>query len=299
MSGVRVNEWALNNYKSLTRETVLATMAEIEAHVSGAKKKTVLSSPNEAYVLASKFSDVLYRPFFKQKPLRIIWAIVDRCGEAYYEKNLDKLYISKEVVDAWIHDFFIPPERVEEYLVPLRYLGILESSERPGYLYKISGKFFQLIGPFAQSLIVPIDAKKYKEMMRVVSGITSVYVIAHAVKSKEYTGGLPRIPWFLKLSMIYTLSGLEPGGTKIRDLLELKRINTVDNYFVISRGVPVELWRSIRTEAFGFMVSNNIIEDATPEGYRLNALWVKIHEEGVKRYIERIIYRIERRIRGY
>jgi hypothetical protein len=274
-------------------------MEEIEAHVTGVKKKTIFSSINEAYALASRFADILHRPFFKQKPLRIIWAIVDRCGEAYYEKNPDKLYISKEIVDAWIRDFSISPERATEYLAPLWRLGILESSDRSDYLYRISEKFFKLVGPLAQSLIIPVNPVNYKEMVRVTSGITSLYVLAHAVKSSQYPEGLPRIPWFLKLSMIYTLSGLEPGGTKIKNILELRRINAVDNYFVIQRGAPVELWRSIRTEAFGFMVSNNIIEDTTSEGYRLNALWVKVHEEGVRRYIERIRYRIERRIRGF
>jgi hypothetical protein len=30
------------------------------------------------------------------------------------------------------------------------------------------------------------------------------------------------------------------------------------------------------------MVGNEIIEGAAPDGYRLNSLWVRTHEEGVK-----------------
>jgi hypothetical protein len=297
MSEIKVNLWALKNYYSLTRETIFTAMDEVEAHVTNVKRRSILSTLSEAYALASRFAGVLYRPFFKQKPLKIVRAIVDRCGETYYEKNPDKLYISRKIVDEWIYDFFIPPERAEEYLTPLKRLKILEHSDRPEYLYKVSEKFFQLVGPVAQFLVSPVDAEKYKEMMRVVSGITSLYIIAHTVMSKQYIEGGPRIPLFLKLSMIYTLSGLEPGGTLIRDLLELERINIVDNYFVKEKGAPVEFWRSIRMEAFEFMVENNIIEDTTPKGYRLNTLWVKIHEEGVKRYVIREQLRIRRQIK--
>jgi hypothetical protein len=290
---VVANKWALKYNKYLTKETIFAVMDEIEAHVAGINRKKVLSSLGEVYALASRFAGVLYRPFFKQKPLRIIWALVDRCGEAYSKKNPDKLYISKEIVNEWIRDFLIPQERIEEYLIPLIRLNILERSDRPAFLYKVNTKFFQLVGPVAQYLVTPVEANNYREMMKVVSGITSVYVVAHAVKSEQYMEGGPRIPWFLKLPMIYTLSGLEPRSTslRIRDLLELKRINDVDSYFVIEKGAPVELWRSIRAEAFGFMIDNNIIEDATPEGYKLNMLWVKMHEEGIKRYIMRYTIR--------
>jgi hypothetical protein len=36
------------------------------------------------------------------------------------------------------------------------------------------------------------------------------------------------------------------------------------------------------------MTENNIIENTTRDGYKLNTLWVRLHEEGVKRYIQRI-----------
>jgi hypothetical protein len=299
MAEVKANKWVLEHYKPLTKETVLAIMDEIEAHIIGAKSRRVLSSLSEAYALASRFEGVLYRPFYKQKPMRILRAIIDRCGEAYYKKNPDKLYIRKEVVDNWMEVFNIPPERAREYLAPLICFRILEPSDKPEYMYKVGMKFFQLVGSAAQYYIAPVDAKRYREMTAIANGISSIYVVAHAVKSKEYIKG-PRIPWFLKLSMVYTLSGLENIGTQIRikDILELERINDVDSHFVNERGYSSEYWRSIRTEAFEFMTSNDIIEDATPEGYKLNKLWVKMHEEGVNRYIQRLRERYEKRYRG-
>jgi hypothetical protein len=185
MSEKKVNPWALKNYYSLTRETIFTAIDEVETHLTNVKRRSILSSLSETYALASRFAGVLYRPFFKQKPLKIVRAIVDRCGEAYYEKNPDKLYISRKIVDEWIYDFLIPPERAEEYLTPLKRLKILERSDRPEYLYKVNEKFFQLVGHAAQFLVTPVDPEKYKEMIRVVSGITSLYIIAHTVRSKH------------------------------------------------------------------------------------------------------------------
>jgi hypothetical protein len=298
MAEVRVNKWALEHHRPLTEETILAIMDEIEAHIVGNKDKKVLSNIEEAYALASRFEGLLYRPFFKQKPMRILRSIIDRCGEAYYEKNPEKLYICKEIVDEWINVFKIPMERVREYLAPLLRFSILEPSDRSEFLYKVGTNFFKLVGPVAQYLIVPIDARRYKEMSAVTSGISSIYVVTHAVKSERYIEGGPRIPWFLKLPMIYTLSGLDSEKIQIKDMLELRRLDNVDRYFVLEKGFPVELWRSIRVEAFEFMTSNNVIEDTTPEGYKLNRLWVKMHEEGVKRYVQRLRERYERRYRG-
>lgn len=295
----RINMWALKNYKSLTRETILAIMDEIEAGITGARKPRVLSSPSEVHNLASMFKDILYKyRFFKTKPQRILEAIIDRCGEAYYAKDPMKLYISKEVVEEWSFAYKIPLNKMHEYLRPLLRFNILRQSDRKEYAYKVDDKFFQLIGPVAQYLVVSVNTRDFIEKMAIVSGISSIYVIATSARSKWY-GERPLIPWFLKLSMIYTLAGLEPGTIKIRKELELGRINAVDNYFVIERGAPVELWRSIRVEAFNFMTSNNVIKQALPNGYELNELWVRMHEEGVRRYVERYRRRFEERYRGY
>lgn len=294
-----VNRWALKNYRMLTGETMLAVFDELRVHIGGARSPHVLSGTTDAYALASRFKGVLYKyPFFKKKHLRILRAIIDRCGEAYYRKDPSKLYISKAVVEEWSTSFYIPMEKITEYLRPLQIFGILKQSSDPKYVYKVSDEFFQLMGPVAQYLVVPVDTRQFAEMMAVASGVSSVYVIATAMQNRGLIGK-PLIPWFLKLPMIYTLSGLEAGSTKIRDILEIPRINAVDNYFVIERGAPVELWRSIRAEAFEFMSDNYVIEQAIPDGYKLNRLWVKMHEEGVRRYVRRLRERYERRYRGY
>jgi len=296
-----VNMWALKQYRSLTEETVFAIVDELEANIAGANKPHVFSSPSDAYALASRFKNVLYRyPFFRKKHLRILRAIIDRCGEAYYEKDTSKLYISKSVVEEWVYVFQIPPDRIQNYLSPLLMFKILEQSEKPEYIYRVSNSFFQLMGPVAQYLVVPVDTRRFAEMMAVASGVASIYVIATAVKNRgAIINGGSLIPWFLKLPMIYTLTGLEPGTTRIRDVLELARVNAVDNYFVIKKYVPVEWWRSVRAEAFELMADNNIIEQAVPNGYKLNILWVRMHEEAVKRYVKRFRERAERRFRGF
>jgi len=297
---VVVSRWALKHYKPLAEETILAVMDELEAGIAGANKPHIFSSPEEAYALASRFKNALYRyQFFKKKHLRILRAIIDRCGEAYHYKDTTKLYISKNVVEEWSRDFEIPPDRIQEYLAPLTTFGILEHSDRPDHIYRVSNRFFQLVGPVAQHIVMPVDTRRFTDMMAVVSGAASVYVIATAVKSRgNVVSSGPLIPWFLKLPMIYTLSGLVPGTTKIRDVLELARINAVDNYFVKERGAPVEWWRSIRTEAFEFMADNNIIEHAVSNGYKLSTPWVRVNEEGVKRYVRRLRERYERIYRG-
>jgi len=294
-----MNRWAVKHYKSLTEHTILAILNELEANIAGIKKQHILTSPNDAYALASRFKNVVYKyRFFKTKPQRILRSIIDRCGEAYYKKDLTTLYIPKKVIKEWSLVFRIPLEKIYDYLAPFLRFKILRPSDRPRYVYKIDMNFFQLVGPVAQYLVTPIDTRRFAEMMAVTSGITSIYVIATAVKSRKFAKSKPLIPWFLKLPMIYTLSGLEIGGTRIRDILELSRVNAVDSYFVIERGVPVELWRSIRTEAFEFMSDNYIIEQAIPNGYKLNKLWVLVHEEGIQRYIKRLRERYERRYRS-
>jgi len=297
---VEVNQWALKNYRDLTRETILAIFDELQAHIARAKTSKVLSSSSDALALATRFKGVLYKyPYFKKKHLRVLHAIIDRCGEAYHYKDPSRLYISKAVVEQWIASFRIPVERITEYLRPLQLFGILQQSNDPKYLYRVSDSFYQMVSPVAQYLVVPIDTRMFAEMMATVSGISSVYVIATALQ-KRLQEDRPVIPWFLKLPMIYTLSGLEPKGTtRIKDVLEIPRINAVDNHFVKDRGVPVEWWRSVRTEAFEFMADNHVIEQAVPNGYRLSRLWVRMHEEGVGRYVQRLRERIERRYRGF
>jgi hypothetical protein len=290
-SEVWVNWWALKHYKPITEETILAALNEVEVHIANTKGKKVFASISDAYALAARFKGVLYRPFIKQKPLRILRAVIDRCGEAYYEKNTEKLYIGKDVVDSWSRVFQIPQERINEYLAPLLRLNVLEPSDRPNYVYRVSMRFFQLVGPVAQYLVQPVEPRRLREMMEVASGLTSIYVVAHAVRNLKYSEEGPRIPWFLRLSIIYTQSGLEAKTMRIRDVLELGRINVVDNYFIKEKQAPVEWWRSIRAEAFEFMTDNKVIEDYTSVGYKLNTHWTRICEEGVKRYSMRLIAR--------
>jgi hypothetical protein len=292
-SGASVNVWALKHYRGLTKETILAAMDELEAHIAGTKKVKFLPSKDDAYTLAKRFKGVLYRPFLKQKPMRMIQALIDRCGQAYRDKNPELLYISKETVDEWVAVFQIPPERVNDYIRPLLILKILEPSDRREYVYKVSQDFFRLVGEPAQYLadIRPSDPVKFKESMEVVSGVASIYVLSHSVKASQHVEEGTRIPWFLKLAMIYTLSGLDPVSMRIRGVLEPARINAVDNYFVFKKDFPVELWRSIRVDAFTYMTENSIIEGTRGDGYELNTLWVRLHEEGVRRFVQRIIAR--------
>jgi len=294
MAQALINIWALKHYRALTEETVLAVLDELKAQISGGGSR-VFNSLSDAYALASRFRDVIYRyRFFKTKPLRILWAIVDRCGEAYYYRDPQRLYISKEVVEQWIYSFGIPVEKTQNYLRPMLNHRILVSSDDPQYMYKVGDEFFQFVGHAAARYLMPTDPRYSRGMGAVISGLMSVYVMATSVKLRRSVGEKPLIPWFVKLPMIYTLTGLEPNTMKIRDVLEIARINYVDNYFVKGLGAPVEWWRSVRTEAFDFMLSNDVIEQAVQNGYKLYNLWVRIHEEGVRRYVERV----RKRFRG-
>jgi phosphopantetheine adenylyltransferase len=291
-SGV-VNKWALKHYKGLTEEAIFVAMDELEAHITGTKKPTFLSSKDETYVLAKRFKGVLYRPFLKQKPMKIIQALIDRCGQAYYDKDLDLLYIPKETIDEWVMAFQIPPDKADDYIRPLLILKVLEPSDRREYVYKVSHDFFRLVGEPAQYLVDSrlSDPAKFGESMEIVSGLTSVYVLSHSVKVSQYVEEGARIPWFLKLAMVYTFSGLDPVSKDIRDVLEPERINAVDDYFVIEKGFSAEFWKSTRVDAFTYMTENRIIENTTSEGYKLNTLWVRLHKEAVRRYVQRIITR--------
>jgi hypothetical protein len=39
------------------------------------------------------------------------------------------------------------------------------------------------------------------------------------------------------------------------------------------------------------MTENSIIEGTRGDGYELNTLWVRLHEEGIRRFVQRIIVR--------
>jgi len=289
-----INMWALKNYKHIIIETIEVALNEIKTHITGSKSSTILPSPGEAQALASRFTGVLPWPFLKYKPYRILWTIISRCGKAYYEMNPTELYIGKDVVNQWVEEFQIPRERVKEYLAPLIDYGVLEFSDKPEYLYRVRGDFFYLVGPIAQAQysISPEDPekpKRYIDTTMVLDGIMAIYIITKA----------KRVPWSLKLPMIYTISGLEPGEFKIRDILEIERVNAVDNYLVNERGLGKELVWSIKTAAFRLMISNRIIEGVVERrGYKLYGPWVRVHEEGVRRfYIRRFREWYERRFR--
>lgn len=290
---IEVSRWAIKNHKGLVKDTIITIFEEIKHAVTGNAPSKIVRSLTDAYALASRFRGVLYKhPYFKKKHGRILHSIIDRCGEAYYKRDPGVLYIPERVIEEWAHVFQIPMERIKSYVSPLLTLGILSHSDRPGYVYRISNTFFDLVGPVAQHLIVPVDTKRFAEMMSVVSGLVSVYVVGLGTREELQ---IPTIPSFLKLSMVYTLAGLtDDRSIRIDDVLRLKRVDYVDNYFVRKLQRPVELWRSIRTEAFEFMTINKVIEEPTGDGYRLNTLWVRAHEEGIRRYIRRLRERYER-----
>lgn len=290
MARASLSTWPLKKYKHLTKYTIFNIYDELRGHIVGSNRPLILNNLNDALALASRFRDVIYKyPFFKKKHLRILRAIIDRCGEAYYKQDVLKLYITKEVIKEWAYSFQIPLDRIHEYLDPFIKFCILESSDRQGYIYKISSDFFRLIGPLARYLVVPVDIRRFVEIMAVMSGVSSVYVMAKTAK----------IPWFVKLSMIYTFSGLNPDTMRVNQVLEIQRINYVDEYFIFKKNFPVEWWRSIRMEAFEYMTGNMVIEDVVPHGYRLNALWVRMHEAGARRYVERLRERYRSEYRGY
>ncbi|MEM1693590.1 MAG: hypothetical protein QXY26_10465 [Ignisphaera sp.] len=158
---------------------------------------------------------------------------------------------------------------------------------------RITNEFFSLVGPAALALVEPTALHNFPQMMSIVHGLASIYVVGVGTR---YSVSVPTIPSFLHASMVYTLAGLNRNTMEIDNILRLYRVNYVDNYFVRSRGFPVELWRSIRTQAFRFMVRNKIIERGVSDGYELSSVWVKIHEEGVKRYIKKLHLKYERMI---
>jgi len=290
MTQAPANKWALEHYKPLTEEVILTLYDELQAHFAGKGRQRF--NRNEVYALASKFRDILYRyPYFKKKPLRILWALVDRCGEAYYKRDPTKLYIPEAVVMEWSADFHIPLDRIKEYIDPLLLYRILVNSDNPSYAYKVGDEFFQLVGPIAQHLVKPVDPNQFSDVIGIVGGVVAVYIIATSVKLQKQVGVKPLIPWVLKLPMIYTLTGLDPqskiGSVRIRPVLDTQTIDAVDKYLVVERGIPVELYRSIRTEAFSYMASNRILEN----GYVWNGLWRRLHEIGVERYLWRVVER--------
>lgn len=287
-----VNLWALYHYRDLVAESITAAFDEVENVIARRGQGSVLRSQSDAYALASRFRGLLYKhPYFRKKHIKILRAVVDRCGEAYLSRDVEKLYISKATVNEWIRVFDISPERLQEYLYPLQVFGVLQQSDKQDHLYRVTDPFFSLVGPVARHLVSPTDTRQFAEVMAVVSGLASLYVVGVGTRRRVQ---LPTAPWFLKLSMTYTLAGLVPGTLTIDGVLSINRIHGVDNYFVMNKGIPVEFWRSVRTEAFEFMTDNRVIEDAESDGYRLNSLWVRVHEGGVKRYVTRVSMRIRR-----
>lgn len=285
---ISTNRWALEHLKDIAKETVLVALEEIENAITN-KKFKVLSNVSEAYALASKFEDLAYRhPYFRKKHIYILNAIIDRCGEAYFKNDYNLLYISKHVLNEWVSSFKINPEHSNYYLNPLFVFGVLQSSDRPNYVYKITDEFFRLVGPVASSLVRPSTPEEFPQMMSIVSGLASIYVVGVGTRRSV---SVPTIPNFLRASMAYTLAGLNSNTMKIDRTLRIRRVDDVDLYFLFDRGLPAELWRSIRTQAFNFMIRNKIIERGVSDGYELSSVWVKIHEEGVRRYVNRIIRR--------
>ncbi|MEM1528497.1 MAG: hypothetical protein QXS62_07315, partial [Sulfolobales archaeon] len=169
---------------------------------------------------------------------------------------------------------------------PLFVFGILQRSDQPNYVYRITDEFFRLMGPVALALVRSTTLEEFPQMMSIVSGLASIYVVGVGTRRSV---SVPTIPRFLRASMAYTLAGLDGHTMKIDSILKIHRVNDVDSYFVRDRGLPVELWRSIRTQAFSFMVRNKIIERGMSDGYELSSVWVRIHEEGVKRYVRRLL----------
>lgn len=294
MAVTGANRWALENYRALVYETIMAVREEVGSWVTGGRGR-VLTSLNDAYALAARFKGVIYRyPYFQRKHVRIIHALIDRCGEDYRNRQQKRIYISDEVLNEWSEAFGIPHNRLSEYLWPLLALGILVPSDRPDYRFKVSDEFFRLVGPVAANLVAtsPTSPQNFSEVTAIVNGIASIYVMSSPLRIIGQTKKEVRVmPWSFKLAMIYTLSGLQQGSNLnrvvISDALESSRVNTVDNYFVVEKSKPVELWRSIRTEAFEILTDNKIIEGTTATGYKLNSLWVRMHEEGVRRYLWR------------
>ncbi|MEM4959095.1 MAG: hypothetical protein QXX12_04385 [Nanopusillaceae archaeon] len=290
---IYANRWALKHHKDIVKETVLTTFEEIENVITN-KRFGVLRNVSEAYALASKFEDLIYtHPYFRKKHIYILNAIIDRCGEAYYKNNSNLLYISNNVLNDWMNSFNIEPTRLNQYLDPLLVFGILQKSDQPNYVYRITNEFFRLVGPAALALVEPTTLHNFPQMMSIVSGLASIYVVGVGTR---HSVSVPTIPSFLHASMVYTLAGLNRDTMEIDNILRIHRVNYVDQYFVIDRGFPVELWRSIRTQAFRFMVRNKIIERGVSDGYELSSVWIRVHEEGVKRYVNRLHLKYRRMI---
>lgn len=288
--------WVMKNYREMVKETILAIYEEIKGVLVSNVPGTIIKSSQDAYALASRFEGVLYKhPYFMKKHIRILNAIIDRCGEAYHYKVPDKLYVSNEIVDKWEREFNIPKGSINRYLKPLMRVGILIPSDRPEYRYRISNTFFELTGPVAQYLINPDATKEFINAVSAASGLASIHVVKEGTREESKT---PTVPSFLKLSMVYTLAGLKKvseEGAEIDDILHLKTIHFVDNILVREQRVPVEWLRSVRVEAFDYMIANRVIEDTVSDGYRLNELWVRMHEEGIRRYYYRIREELRKR----
>ncbi|MEM1510457.1 MAG: hypothetical protein QW290_08020 [Sulfolobales archaeon] len=288
--------WALNNHRNISKQTILLIYSDIINVIREGKPGSVVSNKTDAYALASKFEGVIYRyPYFRRKHIRVLYAIIDRCGDAYLKREPLELYISKEVLKEWGESMRIELGKLLEYLSPLQQLNVLQRSDKPGYEYRISEEFFRLVGPIAAR------GTDLHGVAGALNGLTSVYAVANGVRLNI---NMPTIPSFLRVAMALTLSELNEATYQkavINRVLSTARINEVGRYFVEHRKYPRELWRSVKEEALDFMDKNKIIEGYVGDGYELNTLWVRAHEAGVVRYIHLEVerWRFQRGIRGW
>lgn len=308
---VMVAVWLLKRYEELARLAILVAKEEFQKIIAGQRSSVLESSqPEKAYALVSMFRDVIYmHPYFKKKSLRILNAIIHRVAEAYDEKDYNKLYIPENAVKDWLKGFEIDQSKKDEYLAPLKEFKILDVTNEPEYPYKVNDHFYRMFASAAQFLVTPRQIDTFVGAMSSIDGLVGLYVLAVAAENEEQNSWGPKIPRFIKLSTAYTVAGASSSVTpadeypmpyKIDEVLKVKRINYVDDYFVVKNGEPAEVWRSVRTEAFKFMTRNRIIEGPDNEGcgYKLNSDWVRIHEEAIKRYVNISIKELKSRYVG-
>ena len=292
-----------DRYEVLARLAIIVAKEEFLRIVDKGQRSPIIGSnqPVAAYSFVSMFRNIIdMHPYFKKKSLYILRAIIDRTAEAYVKKDYNLLYIPEEVVSEWLKDFEIDPSKKDEYLGPLKEFKILDITNKPGYPYKVNDDFFSIFARAAQFLIIPMQTETgtFAGAMSNVNGLVSLYALAVAAENEQRGWG-PKIPKFFKLATAYTIVGAYkevvhaskyPSAYKIDEVLRVERINRVDNYFVMQRKEPKELWRSVRTEAFEFMVGNGIIEGSVLDdkgcGYKLNPYWVRIHEKAIENYLE-------------
>lgn len=305
--GNKINCWALGNYRSLAIELIRTINDELQNVMSRGKSST-LSNLNDAYAFVSRFNDVVYKyPYFKKKTLKILEAIIYRCGEAYREKK-DTVYISERTVRGWLEAFNIDQSKRGEYLEPLIKFKILTQSKYKDFVYSVDSRFCQLVGPAAQLLtakeakdLMSSSTEGFENLVADINGLISLHLLAVAAENELLGGEGPKVPLFVKLATAYTVASLkEPSynNFKIDEELKVDEINYVDECFIKyyqQNGIPIERWESRKVETFEFMIGNRIIEGLSPGGYKLNGTWVRFHEIAVKNYTNRYTKRMQKR----